>query len=295
MTTDTCPLCGAAGRPAFTTTDRNRGVEDRTFSYLRCIACATLFLHDVPDDLARFYPPDYFSLPTLAQLREQAAGERYRLEAVLPHATAGRLTEIGPGNGIFAVQAKDAGFDTAVVEMDAGAADYLRDVVGVEAVRSDTPEDVLPQMPPSRVIAMWHVLEHLPHPMAALRAAADNLQDGGILLIAVPNPSSFGMKVLRGRWPHVDAPRHLTLIPSEALAGCLAGLGLTPVVVDTDDPGARHWNRFSWRALIGPTRAGRWRRLFGLAAGTGVAAVTARAERRPGLGSTYTAVFRKGA
>ncbi|HEV8151750.1 MAG TPA: hypothetical protein VGP78_02410, partial [Solirubrobacteraceae bacterium] len=69
MTTSTtasipgCPLCGAAGRPAFTARDRNREIDGRRFHYARCERCATLWLVDPPDDLGRFYPEGYYELP----------------------------------------------------------------------------------------------------------------------------------------------------------------------------------------------------------------------------------------
>src|SRR5205807_1044257 len=180
-------------------------------TYARCERCCTYFLIDVPEDLGRYYPSDYFVLPTLEGLREQARDEAYRIDMVRAHATGGRLVEIGPGHGIFAVQARDAGFETVGVELDPIAAEYLRDTVGVEVVESGSPERVLRELPPSRVIAMWHVLEHLPRPWEMLSAAADNLESGGVLVVATPNPRAFGFRLLRGRWTHVDAPRHLFL------------------------------------------------------------------------------------
>ena len=74
--------------------------------------------------------------------------------------------------------------------------------------RSDAPgraSETLAELPPSRVIAAWHVLEHVPRPWALVDAAADNLESGGALVIATPNPRAFGFGVLGGRWPHVDA------------------------------------------------------------------------------------------
>lgn len=288
-----CPLCGAAAAEAFVTRDRNRAVTTRRFRYLRCTGCAVLFLADVPQDLRCYYGDDYFSLPSLDDLRAAAAGEAYRMDLLRPHASGGRLVEIGPGNGIFAVQALDAGFEVAAVEADATAAAYLRETLGIDVTVSDAPEDVLPGLPATNAIVAWHVLEHLPRPWDLLDAAAASLEAGGVLLIATPNPAAFGLRVLRGLWPHVDAPRHLFLIPHTALFERARSVGLEPAALTHADPGGRHWNAFAWHfALRRPTMPyvlDQAARLAGLAIAAGLAPV----ERRGLRGAAYTAVLRK--
>lgn len=289
----TCPLCSGPARPAFVTRDRNRGVSAERFAYERCTRCATLFLAEAPSDLARYYEGDYFSLPPIDVLREAAAGERYRMDILLPHASSGRLVEIGPGNGIFAIQALDAGFEVAVVEADPAAAAYLRDTLGIVVAESTSPEHVLADLPASRAIVAWHVLEHVPRPWDLLDAAAANLEPDGVLLVATPNPAAFGLRVLGGRWPHIDAPRHLFLIPHEALFERAAAAGLEPVALTHADPGGRHWNAFAWHYAM--RRQGMPYPLHHAArlAGAAIAAVLAPVERRGLRGAAYTAVLRK--
>ena len=40
-------------------------------------------------------------------------------------------------------------------------------------------------------VVIWHVLEHLPDPQATLEAVGEILKPGGVLVIAVPNNSSW--------------------------------------------------------------------------------------------------------
>jgi 2-polyprenyl-3-methyl-5-hydroxy-6-metoxy-1,4-benzoquinol methylase len=289
-----CPLCAGASERAFVTRDRNRGIGAEEFEYRRCLACGVLYLRNVPDDLARFYPSEYFSLPTLARLRAIGRGsERYRIEIVQRHVRGGRLVEIGPGDGIFVVQALDAGFEVAAIEMDPDACEHLRSMLGIEVVQSAAPEDALGGLAPLRAVVAWHVLEHLPHPWALLEAAARALEPGGVLVVATPNPRAFGLRVLGGRWPHVDAPRHLFLMPHATLVDRARWLGLDPVQLTHTDPGGLHWNAFAWhyalrRPGIAP-RADRPARLVGHA----IAAALAPIERRGLRGAAYTLVLRK--
>ena len=288
-----CPLCGGASPVAFRTPDRNRGLSDASFTYRRCDACGTLWLENVPEDLAPFYPDDYYGRPDRARLHELGAAESYRMAFVPGDVRSGRLTEIGPGFGVFAVQAVEAGFDVTVIEMDAGMCEHLERTLGVTAIRSSAPQEALAALPPSRVIAMWHVLEHLPDPWLTFDAAAANLEPGGTMIIAVPNPESFGARVLGGRWPHVDAPRHLFLIPADAMRARAAAAGLEVVSVTTDDEAARHWNAFGWHYALRRPRSPWVVHRAAQAAGTAVAAVLAPVERTGERGSTYTIVLRR--
>ena len=288
-----CPLCGGASAVALRTPDRNRGLSDVVFTYRRCEVCGSLWLENIPEDLSPYYPDDYYARPDLARLRELGAGEAYRMALLAPYATGGRLTEIGPGFGIFAVQAVDAGFDVTVIEMDRAMCEHLEATLGVRAVCSAEPERALAELPPSRVIVMWHVLEHLRDPWATLDAAAANLEPGGTLLIAVPNPEALGARVLGGRWPHVDAPRHLFLIPARTLAERARRAGLQAVHLTADDPGARHWNAFAWHYALRRPQS-RWiTHRLAQAAGTAIAAVLAPVERRGLRGAAYTMVLQK--
>lgn len=289
-----CPLCGGTTGAAFSTPDRNRALSDEEFHYRRCEDCGAIHLANVPSDLAAFYPGEYFVFPTIEQLRAEAAGaERYRMEIVRPHAAGSRLVEIGPGNGNFAIQALDAGFDVAAIEADPAACAHLRATLGIEALQSTQPHEALPALGPADVIVAWHVIEHVSRPWELLAAAAATLRPGGVMVLATPNPRAFGLRVLGGRWPHVDAPRHLFLLPHEAVIARGRMLGLEPVRLTATDPGGLHWNAFAWHWLL--RRPGPSPLRDGLAhlASRLLAAALAPVERHGLRGAAYTLVLRK--
>lgn len=289
----TCPQCGCPAELRFRSPDRNRRATPHSFDYHRCTACDLIFLADDVEDLAAHYPSDYHAVPSPAETRRLAERERWRLEFVLPWAASGRLVEIGPGWGLFALLARDAGFQVTGIEMDEDCCAYLRDVVGVDAVHSDEPERVLAKGPPARVVAMWHVIEHVRGPFELVRAAGDCLEPGGILVVATPNPDALGFRVLRSRWPHVDAPRHQYLIPAGLLTDVAAAHGLERVRLDSDDPGTRGWNTFGWTHALRPGRVGRDPGRAPALAGAVLARLVRPLESGPGRGAAYTAVFRK--
>jgi 2-polyprenyl-3-methyl-5-hydroxy-6-metoxy-1,4-benzoquinol methylase len=289
-----CSGCAGVMSPFLETRDHNRGASAQVFRYERCARCGLASLANVPADLGRYYAAGYHEIPSSAgDLERGAQHEAYKIDLVKQFVRRGRLLEIGPGWGAFCLLAKRAGFDVEAIEQDARCCEFLRSALGVRAIQSDRPAAALQQASAPDVVALWHVVEHLADPWQVLEAAAGRLAPGGILLIATPNPDSFQLRLFGSRWTHVDAPRHLHLLPMRLLRERMAALGLEAELVTTTDPGSLGWNDFGWRfsfANLAPRSAlKRPLRLAGRVAGTLAAAI----DRREGRGSAYTAVFRK--
>lgn len=75
-------------------------------------------------------------------------------------------------------------------------------------------------------VVLWHSLEHLPSPTAALGRAAELLEPGGLLVLALPNAASLQAVAFGDRWLALDIPRHLTHVPASALVARLQRAGL---------------------------------------------------------------------
>jgi SAM-dependent methyltransferase len=279
-------------------TDRNRGIADGSFAYDRCGRCRTLFMRSVPANLDRYYVGDYYGFdehgePPWRRDELLARAEAVRVEMLLRHVAPGPLIEIGSGPGGFASAARGAGFDVTAIEMDDRCCDYLARRVGVRAIRSDRPADELMRLGTVRVVALWHVLEHLTDPADVLARATDRLEPGGILALGVPNPDSLQFRLLGRRWAHLDAPRHLRLMPASALVARAGELGLTQVEMTTADPFGEHSNMFGWatalrlRPAAGPTPGPV------IAAARALTAAVAPLERRGLNGAALTLLLRK--
>jgi len=288
-----CGNCGAPQAPSFAVADLNRGIDTEQFDYLKCEGCGTFALQNVPDDLSRFYPTDYYELPRKDLLPSLAPNESHKIGMIAPWRSSGKLVEVGPGAGVFSFCAKQAGFDVTAIEMDERTCTHMRAAVGVDTVQSEEPAEVLRAIEPVSVVALWHVIEHLRDPWDFIDAAGASLESGGVLALSAPNPDSLQFRVMRGRWAHVDAPRHLFLIPLEAVAARAAKSGLRLAFVTTSDPSGRHWNRFGWEmALRGNRRTGPSSRLVSLAS-LGMTMAMMPVEATALRGATYSAVFVK--
>jgi 2-polyprenyl-3-methyl-5-hydroxy-6-metoxy-1,4-benzoquinol methylase len=288
-----CPFCKAESGAFYKVKDYNRKSSKEDFFYFRCPTCKLIFISRVPDDLNKYYAQEYYRIPSLHKLKRIAKVERYKMDLLKDYVKPGALLEIGPAFGVFAYQAKQAGFQVDAIEMDERCCQYLKKVVGVNAVNSDMPQKAVESMKKHDLIAMWHVLEHLVDSWGCLGAVAKNLNPAGILVIATPNPQAFQFRVMGAYWPHLDAPRHLNLIPLKVLVQYLKPFGLELIMLTTNDKGGKGWNRFGWQRYLMNRFSNKWLQRFAFVLGYFVALLMSFLDCRRGRGSAYTVIFQK--
>ena len=294
-----CPFCGGSSAFALSASDRNRETTAARFQYRRCLSCETLFMVDPPSDLAPFYAGDYhrFAADGAAAWERNATlreVETSRVEMLLGHLQpGGQLIDVGAGPGGFAAAAKDAGFDVTAIEMDRRSCEYMESRLEIRAICSDDPLASLARLPSARVISLWHALEHLRDPAAMLEAAAGRLQPGGMLAIGVPNPRSLQFRVLGSRWAHLDAPRHLCLVPEQALVLRLRALGLRRVEATSSDLFAKLCSLHGWVYALRRRPARGDAASATVRAAQAIATALAPLERRDLRGAALTLLFVK--
>ena len=289
-----CPLCKHESSLYFQSKDYNRNISQEVFNHYSCPQCGLIFIMPVPLNLSDYYPEEYHFVPQSASFLESGSKpERYKIEIVQRFISNGRLLEIGPSYGSFTYLAKKAGFQVEAIEMNTRCCQFLNEVVGVNAINSDDPISTLEQMEPYDVIALWHVIEHLPDPLPTIDAIYRSLRPGGIVILATPNPSSFQFKIMGRYWPHVDAPRHVMLIPIKLLAKKLELLGMKAELITTTDQGSIGWNTFGWEFFFANLSSQRYIKKILRRIGRLVSILFGPIEKVEGKGSAYTMVFRK--
>lgn len=291
-----CSHCGQTAPFSFSTKDYNRRITEDRFNYYRCKSCGFIFLAPLPNDLGRFYPTEYYDVPKnkveLAARAEEL--QLSKLDVLQRFATKGSLLEIGPAYGLFAFLAKRAGFDVTGIEMDSRCCDFLRTMVGINVVEGSDTLSLLATLPKFDVIVLWQVIEHLPDPWAVLKAAALHLAPGGVLIVDTPNPAAFQYRVFGARWTHVDAPRHVALIPAPLLVEFADKQGLKLIDLSSTGAIARGYNSFGWAFSLKSFFKDRGLANAAHLCGRVFAKVFVPIERTGLRGSTYTVVFRKG-
>ena len=92
---------------------------------------------------------------------------------------------------------------------------------------------------------------------------------------------------------HVDAPRHLYLIPLDLLIRYLKPLGLEPVMVTFDNKGSRSWNRFGWQRYMMNFFSDKWMQKIAFVAGCLLSIPMSLWDTRGFNSSSYTVIFQK--
>jgi len=292
-----CRYCRQPAVVATVTRDWNRRVSDRAFTLARCTACGLLFLADPPADLARYYEGGYHRMPASVEAMDRApalGAERYKIDLLRRFVASGDLLEIGPSIGFFCRLAQRAAFKAHAIEMDAASVDFLRTVLGVETTRSADPAAALAQMDRRFDAAcLWHSIEHLPEPWRVIEAVARALKPGGVLAIATPNPDAWQAGIMGARWPHLDQPRHLFLLPRPWLLTLAGKLGLTLELSTTRDAGSLQLNRVGWAMRVSSAPSSRIARALLYRGALQLARLAAPWDGREGAGAAYTLVLRK--
>ncbi|MDX6650942.1 MAG: hypothetical protein QOJ97_2893, partial [Solirubrobacteraceae bacterium] len=139
-----------------------------------------------------------------------------------------RLVDAGAGRGRFVAAARRAGYDAEGFEPDPGRAAAAAAVYGV-VLRTAGIEAVEYGAGSVDAVTVWHVLEHVSDPDAAVAAVAKWLRPGGALLVGVPNLDSLQSRLGGERWYHLDLPRHRTHFTPAGLHALLRRHGLEPV------------------------------------------------------------------
>ncbi|MEX2195811.1 MAG: class I SAM-dependent methyltransferase [Thermoleophilaceae bacterium] len=136
-------------------------------------------------------------------------------------APGARVLDAGAGRGRLVAALGAAGFDARGIEPSARS--VAQAVAPVEQrTIGEHYDDGLD------AVVLWHVLEHLDDPAAALRRIAGWLRPGGMLLLGVPNAASLQARIGGPGWLHFDAPRHRTHFTPAGLDAILAATGFAP-------------------------------------------------------------------
>jgi SAM-dependent methyltransferase len=224
--TTACATCGAAG--SVHEDDAADYVTGEAFSVFRCPACDVAFTWPRPASMDAYYPSRYrrYARPVAALLRALYA---VRVRRWASGRASGRALEVGCGAGWMLHALAHRGWQVLGLERTPEQAAFASGELGVPVMVGGI--ERLPELGSFDLIFLFHVLEHLDAPAAALRACAERLKPGGRLIVAVPNYASWQARYARGGWFHLDVPRHLYHFTPAALSRLLRQAGLSPLEV----------------------------------------------------------------
>ena len=243
-----CPACGGDLRAWRRVADHEPG-SAATHLLLRCSACGSAVTAGpaAPRDAhesGAYRPGPPRGAAAAAPLLH--AFDRRRLGLLGP--PDGKLVDVGAGRGRFVATARAAGWDARGIEPSART-----DAPHVERVAVEDAEVAPGSL---AAVSVWHVLEHLEDPRAALERVRGWLRPGGIVIVGVPNLDSLQARIGGARWYHLDLPRHRTHFTARGLHALLTATGFE--VARTEHLLLEHNPFGMWQSLVNratPTRS----------------------------------------
>ena len=214
-----CPLCGAQG--TFSTVP-----AAEPYHLYRCANCTIVFLFPLPTaaDLDGLYSEVYYGKERRKFSILIEAGIAYltrlKWKRLKPLTQQGdRLLDIGCGRGATVRLARADGVEAYGLERYFPGAPESPHIFYKDLADSKFPDNHF------QVVIIWHVLEHLADPIAAVREIHRILRPGGWLSLAVPNFGGAQARASASRWFHLDLPRHFWQFEPRSLESTLEQAG----------------------------------------------------------------------
>jgi len=235
---------------------------DDQFTYIECAWCGSLRIKEIPDDLGRYYPDDYFSLRPVnlnwfvtAVKRSRShhtLGRKNILGAVATRAfgppeyaswahtaqveAGARILDVGAGTGERVFHMTNAGF-ARVVGLDPHIDADLKFQNGAAVHKASLAEfDGTWDL-----VMSHHSFEHMPDPLQALGHMRRLLASKGVALLRVPVAGTYAWNTYKTKWVQLDAPRHLTLHTRESITALAGRVGFEVENVAYDSTAFQFW------------------------------------------------------
>ncbi len=256
-----CPVCAhERWRPLL--------LAHRDACLAQCNDCEIVFLNPRPsrDETDSGYEPDDSEamLPRLIRrgvLNEDGSPNpdtlRRRYDKLIELTAALEPTEpvvdIGCGMGTSTLALHAADIDAIGLEIDPNFVEVARSTFGLDVRVADVTQPLDRRHP---VATLNSVLEHIDDPVRFLSGIRTNvLEDGGTLVVTVPNLASTEFVRLGTEWPNLT-PQHVFYFTEATLAAVAERAGFTVDAVWAPEVSPRPDNQLELWARIGLGHAG---------------------------------------
>lgn len=207
-------------------------IFDNEWSIYHCNTCRAFFLAPFPSSmqLKKAYDASYygagehkfiFSVEQFIDFFRRRKAKK--IASVIPENA--RVLDIGCGNGKFLKHLSALGnYELYGTELEGGSAERASLIKEVKLKTGFLNEDDFTQEY-FHAVTLFHVFEHLEEPKETLEIIRKVLKKNGVLLMTFPNISGWQAKIFKGKWYHLDPPRHLVFFIPDDLVKIMNDMG----------------------------------------------------------------------
>lgn len=205
-----CPNCKNKDKVTILT-NNSYSKNNKDFYILFCDSCFNGFLHPVPKNMGQYYSQTHWQHPglfssvryTLHNLWQQS-----RKEWLEKYLKSGAILDVGAGEGIFG---EKLGPKFQVTNLESPFAILNnKDVIRADFLKWKSSKKF-------DGIVFLESLEHVPSPEDYLKKAESLLNKGGYIFVECPRFDSWESRFFKGKWLHLDIPRHLAQLTRKGL------------------------------------------------------------------------------
>jgi len=208
------------------------------FTYFQCPRCDCLQISEIPLDMHKYYPGEYYSFsqdlfdihPDKIKILASEANKVYFSSLNISRNT--RILDVGCGSGLSIYAFKEIGFEN-VLGVDPYIKSNIKHSNGARIIKG-TIYDIESKWD---IIMFNHSFEHLSNPVNVIQTVSGMLLKNGICFIRMPILPSYAWRYYGVNWVQIDAPRHFFIHSLESI-GILAersDLRLMKVIYDSTD------------------------------------------------------------
>jgi 2-polyprenyl-3-methyl-5-hydroxy-6-metoxy-1,4-benzoquinol methylase len=226
-----CAVCDSDQHTVLRVKEMMFGKPDM-FDYGLCQHCGCLQIMQVPQNLADFYPTNYYSYSSgdpINPVKQWYKKQRRKLILQHPnwlsfllfplkkfdlllwiyrklHINTGmRILDVGSGKGVHVRELREIGMDALGIDPYVDQDQWAAGSVLVQKKQLTDVQGVFD------LITFHHSFEHLTNPLETLIQARSLLTARGKILLRIPTTSSWAFETYQEHWYQLDAPRHLFL------------------------------------------------------------------------------------
>lgn len=278
----TCRICGNGNdNKRYVVREMMFGTGEE-FAYFECSSCGCLQLKEIPPDMSRYYPAEYYSFKLPPYVRTDVKSDplkrffqRERMRHLLGNGSfIGSLAARAwpPEEGLMEytgwLKSCKAGLKSRILDVGSGNGKVLlelswygfEDLTGIDPfidndkVYGKTLRILKRTIREAEgkfdVIMLHHSLEHMPDQKAVFARIRELLNDGGRAIVRVPTVSSFAFRHYASDWAQIDAPRHIYLHSIRSLGLLALGYGLVISDLKYDSTAFQFWASEQYRRGI---------------------------------------------
>jgi len=204
------------------------------FNYFQCTKCECLQIIDIPVNMDKYYPSNYYSfnqklLIKDTKLKKWIAYHRanyalfnkgifgmflnyihpnpiFRLIAMTNININSKVLDIGCGSGNILYSMKHSGMNNLK-----GIDPYIKEDIKYDNGLIIEKISINEEKEKWDLIMLHHVLEHMDNQKDVMKSIYDKLLDNGTCIIRIPTVSSYSWNNYKTNWVSLDAPRHFYL------------------------------------------------------------------------------------